>query len=48
MAILLMPERAIDFIAIQQFLMAPQIVDLALVKHQDRIRLHQGGQAGAR
>ena len=44
MAVLLIPQLAIDRAAIQQSVMRREIHDLALVQHQDGIRLHQGRQ----
>src|ERR1700754_942276 len=39
--VLLVPKPAIDVAAVEEFLMPPQIGDLAALEHQDRIRRHQ-------
>ena len=45
MAILLVPETAVDVAALQQFLVLPDIVHFAALEHQDRVGGHQRGQS---
>ena len=39
-----MPESAVDLASFQQLLVFPDRRDLAPLEHEDRVRIHQGGQ----
>ena len=41
MAVLLIPQMLIDVAAPKQFLVAPDVVNLPLLHHDDRIAIHQ-------
>ena len=41
MAVLLVPERTVDIVTLEQLLMTADVMDFALIEHQDCIALHQ-------
>src|SRR5436305_2190944 len=43
--VLLMPEAAVDVAAVEQFLVRADVVNAAALEDEDRIRIHQRGEA---
>ncbi len=41
MRILLVPERAVDLVPLQQFLMPPDVVDYPAIEHENGVRIRQ-------
>src|ERR1700720_3884810 len=45
MPVLLVPEPAVDVAAVEQFLVRADVVNAAALEDEDRIRIHQRGEA---